>query len=132
MLAPKRYLKLLSFAFFFCSLFIYYRSSLPAYLGIIRSGNDVSLLNHVDTIIEPANSTLGFGAIYVVSASDSPRRTKLIQAANVTEIDLVIPELTVWTDEDEMSFRSGLQEENRGAGHGSIMAWLSHIHLLKL
>lgn len=70
-----------------------------------------------------ANSTLGFGAIYVVSKADSPRRHGLLQAANVTEIDLTIPSQPKWTEEDF----GGRKKSSKG----SLMAWLGHLHLLR-
>lgn len=136
MLVPKKYTQLLCFAFFFASLFIYCRTSFNAYREAVPIRPDVGLSSHTDTDndseIEPANSTLGFGAVFAVSALDSPRRTKLIQAANVTGMDLTIPDLPEWSVDDENRFRAGLKEEDRDAGHGSIMAWFSHIHLLRL
>lgn len=69
------------------------------------------------------NSTLGFGAIYVVSKSDSPRRHGLLQSANVTELDLTIPAQPKWTQKD-------LDHANIHS-KGSLMAWLGHRHLLR-
>ncbi|KAL2690641.1 hypothetical protein IWX47DRAFT_426871 [Phyllosticta citricarpa] len=78
--------------------------------------------------IVPVNSTLGFGAIYVVSKENSPRRKGLLQAANVTEIDLTLPVQPQWTLEDEDNFRL---PENSTLGRGSLLAWLGHLHSLK-
>ena len=77
----------------------------------------------------PANSTLGFGAVLVVSPLDSPRRHSLLQAANVTEIDLTIPDLPVWTEEDEARFRSAGPPTEMTKG--MIFAWMSHLHVLE-
>ncbi|KAK5659871.1 hypothetical protein OQA88_13334 [Cercophora sp. LCS_1] len=74
------------------------------------------------TVLE-TNSTLGFGTVYVVSKADSPRRHGLLQAANVTEIDLTIPSQPVWTEE-QLSGHPKI-------GKGSLMAWLGHLHLLR-
>ncbi|KAK1756753.1 glycosyltransferase family 25 protein [Echria macrotheca] len=71
-----------------------------------------------------ANSTLGFGAIYVVSKADSPRRHGLLQAANVTDIDLTIPSQPKWTEKDFGS-------PERKSSRGSLLAWLGHLHLLR-
>ena len=77
----------------------------------------------------PVNSTLGFGAVLVVSPLDSPCRYSLLQAANVTKIDLTIPDLPVWTGEDEARFRSaGPPTEMM---KGMIFAWMSHLHVLE-
>ena len=71
-----------------------------------------------------ANSTLGFGRIYVVSKEDSPRRHGLLQAANITELDLTIPVQPEWTDADlDVPFK---------IGKGSLLAWLGHLHALRL
>jgi hypothetical protein len=69
-----------------------------------------------------ANSTLGVGSILVVSGAKSKRRDGLIQAANVTEIDLTIPQQPEWTEEDEAKFREG----GAGMGRGTALAWMSH------
>jgi GR25 family glycosyltransferase involved in LPS biosynthesis len=75
-----------------------------------------------------SNSTLGFGRIYVVSQQDSPRRETIIQAANVTELDLSIPDQPVWTQEDEDNFRL---PKGSTIGTGSLYAWLGHLHALQ-
>jgi len=74
----------------------------------------------------PANSTLGFGAIYVVSGPGSPRKEGLVEAANVTELDLTFPELPAWTDEQVHDFRDNEHPEKSTILNGSIKAWLSH------
>ena len=76
----------------------------------------------------PANSTLGFGAVYAVSGRGSPRRDHLVQSANVTGIDLTIPEQPQWTDQDEANFRAGGDAE---MSRGSVFAWLAHDFVLK-
>lgn len=78
--------------------------------------------------VTPANSTLGFGALYVVSAPGSPRRVHLEQAAAITELELTVPEQTSWTDEHIKDFRPPNESDSK-VGHGSVMAWLSH-HLV--
>ncbi|KAF2455888.1 hypothetical protein BDY21DRAFT_306511 [Lineolata rhizophorae] len=72
---------------------------------------------------EAANATLGFGAVAVVSAPGSTRRTHLIQMANITELDLSIPKQREWGDDDEAAFRDG---KDYKIGRGSLFAWLSH------
>lgn len=69
------------------------------------------------------NSTLGFGRIYVVSKKDSPRRSGLLQAANVTELQLTIPVQPQWTDQD--------LKGHPNIGRGSLLAWLGHLHTLR-
>ena len=96
----------------------------------------------------PANATLGFGAVAVVSASTtSERMRKLLQAANVTGLDLSVPAQKTRTDEDVRKFRSGELVGPGGAagpgtaagegkdgkpmGKGSILAWLGHLDVLE-
>jgi hypothetical protein len=74
-----------------------------------------------------ANSTLGFGAIVVVSRQGSHRRHSLVQAANVTDIDLTIPQQPVWTEGDLQRFIDGQDNAQRG----SILAWLGHHNALR-
>ncbi|KAF2126863.1 glycosyltransferase family 25 protein [Dothidotthia symphoricarpi CBS 119687] len=75
----------------------------------------------------PANRTLGFGAVVVVSKPDSERRHSLVQAANVTDIDLTIPQQPNWTEGDVYRFRNW----QSGAQRGSILAWLGHHNALR-
>lgn len=82
----------------------------------------------LQSIREPTNATLGFGAVVVVSKADSPRRHALLQAANVTEIELTIPAQPVWTEDDVNNFKNGPESK---MGHGSIYAWLGHHNALR-
>jgi hypothetical protein len=75
----------------------------------------------------PANSTLGFGAVVAVSREDSERRHSLIQAANVTEFDLTIPQQPDWTEGDLETFIDGQSNAQRG----STLAWLGHRNALQ-
>lgn len=75
----------------------------------------------------PANRTLGFGAVLVVSKDGSERRHPLIQAANVTDFDLTIPKQPDWTEGDVESFVNGQENAQRG----SILAWLGHHNALR-
>ncbi|KAF2813130.1 uncharacterized protein BDZ99DRAFT_568376 [Mytilinidion resinicola] len=77
----------------------------------------------------PANSTLGFGAIIAVSPPNSKRRHGLLQAANVTELDITIPELPIWTEEDVEQFRS--QQAPTEMRFPMIAAWMSHLRVLE-
>ncbi|KAJ4305827.1 hypothetical protein N0V90_001359 [Kalmusia sp. IMI 367209] len=72
---------------------------------------------------QSANRTLGFGAVVVVSREGSERRHSLLQAANITDVDLTIPQQPQWTKSDLEKFRNGQKE---GVQRGSILAWLGH------
>jgi hypothetical protein len=150
MLAPRqRPLQLLSWVTLFIFLVMVYRS--PEYIkhpediprpnleqrNHNQPSNQNPLQSHkapdaaeeaIKHIEAPTNSTLGFGALVVVSKPNSPRRHSLIQAANVTEIDLTIPDQPVWTDQDFNNFRNGPDSK---MGYGSVMAWLGHYNALK-
>jgi hypothetical protein len=75
----------------------------------------------------PANSTLGFGAVVVVSKDGSERRHALLQAANVTDVQLTIPAQPQWTEGDVQRFINGQSNVQRG----SILAWLGHHNALR-
>lgn len=75
----------------------------------------------------PANSTLGFGAVIAVSRDHSKRQHALVQAANVTEIDISIPRQPQWTEGDLQTFANG----HEGLQRGSMLAWLGHNNALK-
>jgi hypothetical protein len=75
----------------------------------------------------PANKTLGFGAVIAVSKDGSKRRHSLMQAANVTDIDLTIPKQPDWTEGDVQRFING----QKNAQRGSILAWLGHHNALR-
>ena len=76
----------------------------------------------------PANKTLGFGAVLVVSKEGSERRHSLLQAANVTDIELTIPHQPTWTEGDVESFVDGQEDYVQ---KGSILAWLGHLNVLR-
>ncbi|KAF2028825.1 hypothetical protein EK21DRAFT_69022 [Setomelanomma holmii] len=75
----------------------------------------------------PANRTLGFGAVVVVSRDGSDRRHALVQAANVTDFDLTIPKQPNWTEGDLQRFIDGQEKAQRG----SMLAWLGHHNALR-
>ncbi|KAH7386022.1 hypothetical protein BKA66DRAFT_415746 [Pyrenochaeta sp. MPI-SDFR-AT-0127] len=75
----------------------------------------------------PANRTLGFGAVVVVSKDASERRHSLVHAANVTDFDLTIPQQPDWTEGDVQRFINGQDNVQRG----SILAWLGHHNALR-
>ncbi|KAF2014962.1 glycosyltransferase family 25 protein [Aaosphaeria arxii CBS 175.79] len=76
----------------------------------------------------PANRTLGFGAVVAVSKEGSSRRHALLQAANVTDIDITIPVQPQWTEGDVETFRNG---ETDDVQRGSILAWMGHHNALR-
>ncbi|KAK3719988.1 hypothetical protein LTR37_004111 [Vermiconidia calcicola] len=112
-------------AFGFITTFFYYRSSIGQTISDHAPSYRPNLLKGR---IKAANATLGFGGLYVVSGLGSPRRAHLEQAAAVTELELVIPEQRVWTEEDVLNFRWDNVTESL-VGIGSVKAWLSH-HLV--
>ncbi|KAL5119562.1 hypothetical protein ACEQ8H_002408 [Pleosporales sp. CAS-2024a] len=75
----------------------------------------------------PANSTLGFGAVVVISKPGSERRHALVQSANITDLDLTMPKQPVWTEGDLQRFINGQEDAQRG----SILAWLGHHNALR-
>lgn len=77
-----------------------------------------------------ANRTLGFGAVVAVSKEGSTRRHGLLQAANVTDFDIVIPTQPSWTEGDVEQF-FGESAEGEVKHRGSILAWLGHHNALR-
>ncbi|KAI8943073.1 hypothetical protein NX059_001106 [Plenodomus lindquistii] len=80
-----------------------------------------------DPVKIAANRTLGFGAVIAVSKEGSHRRHSLIQAANVTDFDLTIPQQPDWTEGDVQRFINGQEHVHRG----SLLAWLGHHNALR-
>ncbi|KAF2156461.1 glycosyltransferase family 25 protein [Myriangium duriaei CBS 260.36] len=78
--------------------------------------------------LPPANSTLGFGAIAAVSKTNSTRRNGLLLAANITELDITIPDQPAWTDEDVLSVKAA---HGSRLNRGSALAWLGHLNMLR-
>ncbi|KAF1835344.1 hypothetical protein BDW02DRAFT_548305 [Decorospora gaudefroyi] len=78
--------------------------------------------------LTPANATLGFSTILAVSHSRSPRRPSLLWAANLTDLDIVIPEQPAWTIGDIEDFRA---REGSSISSGSAKAWLGHLFALR-
>ena len=74
----------------------------------------------------PLGSNLGL--VLAVSSSNSPRRASLIQAANVTEIDITIPTQPLWTENDTQNFKSSPYSSMK---NGTILAWLGHLNTLQ-
>ena len=98
-----------------------------------HSSNANSIYQHWSTTLDerpvhiPANSTLGFGAVVVISKEGSDRRHALLQSANVTDVDLTIPKQPTWTEGDLQRFINGQENAQRG----SILAWLGHRNALQ-
>lgn len=123
MLAPsrKRPLPLLAILTIALLIIFYHRDADRFYLQWASSLD----AQHVKI---PANRTLGFGAVVVVSKDASDRRHSLLQAANVTDIDLTIPPQPRWTEGDVQKFRAG---QEKGVQRGSILAWMGHHNALR-
>ncbi|KAF2865138.1 hypothetical protein BDV95DRAFT_507954 [Massariosphaeria phaeospora] len=108
--------------------------ALTFFLAVLYYRNNADRIQWTSPSIEPpaeiipANRTLGFGAIVAVSKERSDRRHSLLQAANVTDIDLTIPKQPVWTEGDVTNFRNGQVE---GVQRGSILAWMGHHNALR-
>ncbi|OCK84346.1 glycosyltransferase family 25 protein [Lepidopterella palustris CBS 459.81] len=125
MLAPrKRPLHLLiALSLLAFLLFVYRQSAHDLYAQLPSFPGLKSIADNA-----PANTTLGFGALVVVSKSGSSRRAGLLKAANVTDIELTIPTQPQWTEDDVNKFRSS---EDSKMGRGSIYAWLGHHNALR-
>ncbi|THY00101.1 hypothetical protein D6D03_06716 [Aureobasidium pullulans] len=91
----------------------------------VQAGLDYFL--HVPDL-PAANATLGFGAIVAVSQLTSKRRNSLLLAANITDIDITIPDQPIWTDEDVNNFRT---KNGSLITRGSAMAWMGHLNVLR-
>ncbi|KAF2787540.1 glycosyltransferase family 25 protein [Melanomma pulvis-pyrius CBS 109.77] len=122
MLAPrKRPLPLLAALTFTLVIFFYHHHVDRIYL---QWSSTSELLPHK----LPANNTLGFGAVVVVSAPESPRLHSLLQAAAVTDLALTIPSQPEWTEGDVRRFRNG---QDKDVQKGSILAWMGHHNALQ-
>ncbi|KAI3322963.1 glycosyltransferase family 25 protein [Xylariaceae sp. AK1471] len=79
-----------------------------------------------------ANATLGFQKLLVVSTGPSWRTRGLAAAANLTGLQLSIPPQPQNPQEFVRAFEKiGAQSGARSPDHGSAMAWLAHLELLK-
>ena len=97
-----------------CFLILYYLNWLPIFPSFYTTSSSP---------IKAANATLGFGALVVVSGAESQRLDRLIQAANVTGLELQVPQQPKWSEQDVNNFRDSVQSD---MGVGSILAWLAH------
>lgn len=77
---------------------------------------------------DAANSTLWFGGIYAVSRMGSPRRQSLLAAANLTRLEISVPEQPKWDYEDARRLRAPV---NSTLNRGSAYAWLGHLNVLE-
>lgn len=66
----------------------------------------------------------------MISERDSTRRPDLIQAANATQLDLMIPELRPWTTK-QASNRTRHARVHSGKDMASSRAWRNHSFMLK-
>ncbi|KAF2770639.1 hypothetical protein EJ03DRAFT_326262 [Teratosphaeria nubilosa] len=103
--------------------FFYHRNIVATHVTSTLRSTKISGASRAQ--LAPANSTLGFGGLYVVSGPGSPRRQHLEEAAAVTELNFTIPTQIAWTDEDVRNFRPEHEEESNILT-GSIKAWMSH------
>ncbi|KAI9371062.1 hypothetical protein BJX61DRAFT_535106 [Aspergillus egyptiacus] len=77
------------------------------------------------------NSTLGFEAILALSPYPSWRTTELQAAAEFTGLDIRIPPQPPTHPEIVDAFAALGPEEARHPNHGSALAWLAHLDLIK-
>jgi len=126
MLAPRRnHLNLLIGLSLLAVVLFYYRhSARDLYTQLPSSSRPVSIARN-----SPSNTTLGFGAVVVVSRAGSERQLGLLQAANVTGIDLTIPSQPSWSEDDVNKFRQGRDDPDITTG--SVYAWLGHNNALR-
>ncbi|KAI7373394.1 hypothetical protein KC328_g16648, partial [Hortaea werneckii] len=125
----RRRQRLLLAVIFLAICFLLYRSSDGYETLRQRTRGGSVLLNAAQDVdlrgLEPANATLGFGAVVAVSRAGSPRRDGLLLASNITEIDITIPTQPKWTDKDVKNLRA---EKDSTITKGSALAWLGHLN----
>jgi hypothetical protein len=85
-------------------------------------------LQQPPSTLTPANSTLGFGAIIAVSHTNSPRQESLLWAANLTDMEIVIPQQKEWQVGDVEGLKA---KEGSSLSTGSAKAWLGHLEALR-
>jgi hypothetical protein len=126
MLAPRRnHLNLLIGLSLLAAVLFYYRhSARDLYTQLPSFSRPASIARN-----SPSNTTLGFGAVVVVSKAGSERQLGLLQAANVTGIDLTIPSQPSWSEDDINKFRQG--RDHSDITTGSVYAWLGHNNALR-
>ncbi|KAF2673915.1 hypothetical protein BT63DRAFT_451970 [Microthyrium microscopicum] len=75
-----------------------------------------------------ANATLGFGRIIAVSTRTSHRRTSLSISADLTGLEISIPDQPAWTDADLANFKA---KNKSMIKKGSALAWMGHLNALR-
>ncbi|KAI9664227.1 MAG: hypothetical protein M1831_002406 [Alyxoria varia] len=81
-----------------------------------------------------ANATLNFGAVIAVAPEDSPRLPSLIEAANLTGIDIQVPHQPKWTAQSVNFWRTMESKDHKGAvgaSPGTAKGGLGHLNALK-
>ncbi|CAD0109448.1 unnamed protein product [Aureobasidium uvarum] len=96
---------------------------LPVANATLGVGNSCILRHEVQSLTDSQ-----FGAIVAVSTRTSKRRNSLLLAANITEIDITIPDQPVWTDADLKDFKA---ENHSLITRGSALAWMGHLNALR-
>ncbi|KAF2087577.1 glycosyltransferase family 25 protein, partial [Saccharata proteae CBS 121410] len=71
---------------------------------------------------------LQFGAVLAVSREGSPRQQDLLFAADLTGINISVPEQPIWTEEDLHNLYA---ERGSILSRGSALAWLGHLNALR-
>ena len=79
-------------------------------------------------VLAPSNATLGFGTILAVSRPHSRRQPGLLWAANLTDLEIIIPFQSEWTETKLRAFRLG---SDSAISEGSARAWLGHLNALR-
>lgn len=77
--------------------------------------------------LAPSNSTLGFSTILAVYSPSSPRLPTLTCAANLIDLEIIIPPQPLRTDADIEYFRA---KQHGALSRGSALAWLGHLDAL--
>ncbi|KAL4899820.1 hypothetical protein BDW74DRAFT_188848 [Aspergillus multicolor] len=106
---------------------------------IVAQSQSHSLSDNANTTSSPSppvfpgagNSTLGFEAILALSPFPSWRTTGLQAAAHLTGLDIQIPPQPPINPELVDAFASLGPEDARHPNHGSALAWVAHLDLIK-
>lgn len=92
---------------------------------LLRHGYLAPLQQHNLT---PANATLGFGTILIISRPHSHRLPGLLWAANLTDLLIEVPSQPDWIKDSLHSLRI---DSGSSMSEGSALAWLGHLHALR-
>jgi len=63
-----------------------------------------------------------------VSTRKSERRTSLALSAELTGLDISVPDQPVWADKDVTEFKS---KSHSVISKGSAMSWMGHLNAIK-